>query len=256
MPSIHKSYIDESILLLELDNPPANTLSKHIKNQFITIIEEIEQNDCLRVIIITGRRTHFCSGGDLKENLDNIHDQEAIIHHLRSFTEVIERFEALPIPIIGAINGWCIGGGFELALCCDIRVAVPEAQFVCAGVNVGLTTSAYRLPRLIGTARAKRMLLTGSRFNVDTALEFGLVTDIFEKNDLLSETIKLAKTIASKAPLAVKTAKQIANKSFDLATAEGLKYQQEELEKLAYSQDYRTAVKAFIAKEKPQFNGI
>lgn len=252
---IHQTYITEYILLLELDNPPANTLAKAMKIQMMDIMDKVEQNEQLRAIIITGKGTKFCSGDDLKEAAQNAKVANGIIQNLRDFSAVIDRFEAIEIPIIAAINGWCIGGGLELALCCDIRVAVPEANFISAGVNVGLTASAFRLPRLIGIGRAKRLLLTGDAIDAKTALDYGLITDIFDSNLLLAEALKIAKTIATKAPLAIKTTKNIANQSLDLEYKNGLKFQQGQLENLSKTQDHKIALKAFLDKQKPSFEG-
>ncbi|MFK7947711.1 MAG: enoyl-CoA hydratase/isomerase family protein [Saprospiraceae bacterium] len=252
---IHQTYVTKYILLLELDNPPANTLAKAMKLQMMKIMDEVEQNKLLRAIIITGKGTKFCSGDDLKEAAKNVKTQNGIIQNLQDFSAVIDRFEAIEIPIIAAINGWCIGGGLELALCCDIRVAVSEAKFVSAGVNVGLTASAYRLPRLIGIGRAKRLLLTGDSIDAKTALNYGLITDIFEHNLLLAKAIEIAKTITTKAPLAIKSTKKIANKSLDLAYQNGLKFQQEQLELLSKTNDHKIALEAFLEKQKPKFKG-
>lgn len=252
---IHQTYITKYILLLELDNPPANTLAKAMKVQMMEIMDEIKQNQQLRAIIITGKGTKFCSGDDLKEAAQNAKIEHGIIQNLREFSAVIDRFEAIKIPIIAGINGWCIGGGLELALCCDIRVAVPEAKFISAGVNVGLTASAFRLPRLIGIGRAKRLLLTGDAIDAKTALDYGLITDIFDSNLLLAKAIEIAKTIATKAPLAIKTTKNIANQSLDLEYKNGLKFQQELLENLSKTEDHKTALEAFLEKRKPNFEG-
>ncbi|MGB0840485.1 MAG: enoyl-CoA hydratase/isomerase family protein [Chitinophagales bacterium] len=253
--NIHQTYINEHILFLELDNPPANTLSKSMKEQFLEVLADVEQNKMLRALVITGSGQKFCTGDDLKEAVQNAKKQGSIIDNLRHFSSVIDRFEALTIPTIAAINGWCIGGGLELALCCDIRVAVPDAKFISAGVNVGLTASAYRLPRLIGVGRAKRMLLTGATIDAPTALDYGLITDIFEPENLFAETIRLAHSIASKAPLAIKATKAIANAAFDISQKEGYILQQKELETLARSEDHQEALRAFATKRKPNFEG-
>lgn len=255
MGTIHRTDINKHVVLLELDNPPANTLSKTMKVQFINLLAELEQNTLLRAIVITGKGTKFCSGDDLKEAAQNAKKPNGIINNLRNFSAVIDRFEALPIPIIAAINGWCIGGGLELALCCDIRVAVPNATFVSAGVNVGLTASAYRLPRIIGIGRAKRLLLTGDSINAQQAMDFGLITDIFKPENLLTEAIKLANLIATKAPLAIKATKRIANTALDLGIKEGHLNQQKELEKLGQTDDHKAALIAFSNKVKPIFEG-
>ena len=168
----------------------------------------------------------------------------------------MDRFEALPIPIIAAINGWCVGGGLELALCADIRVAIPSSQFITAGVNVGLTASAIRLPRLIGVGRAKRILLTGEAINAQQAMDYGLITDVFEAKYLIAESIKMAQIIATKAPLAILSTKRIANKAFELSEEEAYLFQQKELEELSRSQDHKEALIAFSEKRKPNFKGI
>ncbi len=255
-PRLHKSSIGKHILLLEIDNPPANSLSKAMKLQFMKVLDELEQNSHIRALIITGRGNKFCTGDDLKEALKNNEKEGVILNNLRAFSTVIDRVEALPFPIIAAINGWCIGGGLELALCCDIRIAVDSAKFITAGVNVGLTASAYRLPRLIGVGRAKRMLLTGAAIDAQEAKEFGLVTDLHNSEDLLPEAIRLAKLMASKAPLAIVATKRIANSAFDLSPKEGYVMQQKELEKLSKTQDHKEALTAFTQKRKPNFKGI
>ena len=252
---IQQTLINSNILLLELDNPPANTLARATKKQMIKILEKIEQDAHLRAIIITGKGTTFCGGDDLKEAAQNADEPQKIIENLRNFSAVINRFEAIEIPVIAAINGWCIGGGLELALCCDIRIAVPHAKFVGAGVNVGLTASAFRLPRLIGVSRAKRLLLTGDTIDAKTALNYGLITDIFEANLIVSEAIKIATAIATKAPLAIKSTKSIINQALNLEYNNGLALQQQELEKLSMTSDYTTALKAFTNKQKPIFEG-
>ena len=252
--SIHKKNIGDFVLLLEIDNPPANSLSTIMKQKFLALLEEIEQDRTLRAIVITGSGTKFCSGDDLKEAMGRS-TGTATLANLQKFSEVIDRFEALPIPTIAAINGWCVGGGLELALCCDIRIAVPSAKFITAGVNVGLTASGYRLPRLIGAGRAKRMLLTGDTITAAQALQFGLITDIYEVDDLLTKAIRLAELIASKAPLAVKATKKIVDTALDLDATKGYVIQQEILEHLAVSEDYREALAAFAANRKPDFKG-
>ena len=255
MPAIHQEKMGNHILVLTLDNPPANSLSKAMKQMFLNILEQIEKEEQIRVIIITGTGTKFCCGDDLKEAMGNATKEGGILHNLQDFSQVVDRFEALEIPTIGAINGWCIGGGLELALCCDIRMAAMGAQFICAGVNVGLSASAYRLPRIIGIGPAKRMLLTGTATDAQQALRFGLVTDIYESEDLLPEAIKLAKVIASKAPLAIRATKQIANTALDLNEEAGAIFQQKIIEQLANSADHREALSAFKEKRSPNFKG-
>ena len=173
---------------------------------------------------------------------------------LAGFGRLLERLDATRAPVIAAINGWCIGGGFELALCCDIRVASTEARFTCAGVNMGLMASAYRLPRLIGVSRAKAMLLTGSPHDAATAEHYGLITGLHAPDDLAAAALALAERIAGRAPLSVEATKRV-------ASSRGLAWQPEDsaamkvadLRVLRRSADHKEAVTAFREKRDPVF---
>ena len=125
-------------------------------------LDALEAEGDIRALVITGTGRAFCSGDDLKEQeAAQAHGAEARKTQLGEFAGLLDRIEGLRMPTIAAVNGFCLGGGLELSLVCDIRIASSSASFVGAGVNVGLMASVYRLPRLIGIARAKHMLLTG-----------------------------------------------------------------------------------------------
>ena len=255
-PTIHKSSPAKHIVLLEIDNPPANSLSKIIKKRFIELLDELEQDTTIRALILTGKGNKFCVGDDLKEAIENSKlPLEVITKNLQKFGNIMDRVEALPFPVIAAINGWCIGGGLELALCCDIRLAVDTSKFICAGVNVGLSASGYRLPRIIGIGRAKQMLYTGMALSVEKAEQYGLVTGVYEEKELLSAALEMAKIIATKAPLSVQATKRIVNTAYetDFDTAQNI--QEKELLILAASEDYQNALQAFAAKKQPNFVG-
>lgn len=257
MPAtIHKSTPAKHIVLLEINNPPANSLSKVIKKRFIELLDELEQDKTIRAVILTGKGNKFCVGDDLKEAIQNTQlPLEVITKNLQKFGQIMDRVEALPFPVIAAINGWCIGGGLELALCCDIRLAVDSAKFICAGVNVGLTASGYRLPRIIGIGRAKQMLYTGTALSVEKAEQYGLVTGVYAEKELLPATLELAKTIASKAPLSIQATKRIVNTAYETDYENSQRIQEKELLTLAASEDYKRALKAFAAKQKTNFVG-
>ena len=169
--AVHVHPVSDAVVLLEIDNPPMNPLGVEMRQTFMDALDQVETNDALRCLIVTGKGKAFCAGDDLK----NVGPQG---EDLAGFGRLLDRLEQTRVPVVAAVNGWCVGGGFELACCCDIRLASTEARFVCAGVNVGLMASTYRLPRLIGISRAKAMLLTGLPHDAETAERYGLVTGL------------------------------------------------------------------------------
>lgn len=252
MPDIHQQAVGPHVVLLEIDNPPANALGHAMRVAFNARLDELERNESVRCLILTGRGRAFCSGDDLKEQ--HAARTQGRTGHLGEFGRLLDRTEAFRVPVIAAINGWCLGGGLELALCCDIRIASTEATFTCAGVNVGLMASAYRLPRLIGVARAKQMLLTGSPHDAATAERFGLVTAVHAPDHLLPAAMDLAERIATRAPLSVEATKRAAQMAPDLTPEEAARMAGRELQVLAASADHAEALAAFSAKREPRFH--
>jgi enoyl-CoA hydratase len=252
MSGIHTSTIGEHVAVLQIDNPPANALGHALRVAFNETLDELERGDAVRAVVLTGTGRSFCSGDDLKEQ--QAARKEGKTGHLGEFGRLLDRIEAFRVPVIAAINGWCMGGGLELALCCDIRIASTQATFTCAGVNVGLMASAYRLPRLIGVARAKEMLLTGSPHDATTAEKFGLVTGVYAPDALMDGAIKLAERIASRAPLSVEATKRAVAMAPDLSPEDAARFAGKELSGLAASADHAEALAAFAAKREPKFH--
>ncbi len=252
--TIHLRRIGAHIALLQIDNPPANSLGDAMRKLFLEQLDALEHDLSIRAIVLTGTGKSFCSGDDLKEQEAAATASESIRNaRLADFANMLTRVESFRVPVIAAINGWCVGGGLELAVCCDIRIASTEARFVCAGVNVGLIASAYRLPRLIGVARAKHMLLTGSPFDAQTVERFGLVTALCAPEDLEKEAITLAERVASRAPLSVEATKRAASSAIDHAPQDIAKPFAGQLYRLAQSEDHRAALAAFREKQEPKF---
>jgi enoyl-CoA hydratase len=251
MVAIHFSRPNSHIALLEIDAPPANALGEAARRALLAHLITIEDDPSLRAVIVTGRGQNFCSGDDLKEReaARRGGGEDLAV----SFPVLVDRIEGLRVPVIAAINGWAIGGGLELALACDLRIASAEAQFVCAAVNVGLIASAYRLPRLIGIARAKHMLLTGSPFDAATAERFGLVTQVEPAEKLRDAALALADRIASRAPLSVEATKRVASQALDLDRDEAAKALSKEFGPLVRSADHAEALAAFREKRPPHF---
>ena len=241
-PVIHVSRPTGSILLVELDAPPANALGLAVRAELVRILDEIATDDDVRAVVLTGRGGVFCAGDDLREA--SARQGPEALEAVQDFNRLMDWVEALRVPVIAAIDGWCFGGGLELALACDIRLASDRAVFAASGVNIGLMASVVRLPRLIGVARAKAHLLTGAQFGPQRALADGVVTAIHAPDRLLPEAFHLAEWIASRAPLAVEATKRV---------VDGRSYVEEELPGLVSSADHREAVAAFMAKRAAVF---
>ena len=248
--AIHFSRPVAHTALLEIDAPPSNALGRELRREFLLHLDAIERDDAIRVVILTGRGKSFCSGDDLKEREAARSGGE---DPALSFAALIDRIENLRVPVIAAINGWAVGGGLELTLCCDIRIAASDAQFVCAAVNVGLIASAWRLPRLIGVGPAKHMLLTGSPFDAATVERFGLVTEVVPAEKLRDAGLLLADRIATRAPLSVEATKRVAGQAIDLDRDEAARALAKEFQSLIKSADHAEALAAFREKRPPQF---
>lgn len=235
--------------VIRIDNPPANALGRAARAAFHAHLDAVEAQGDIRALVITGTGRAFCSGDDLKEQeaaqADGLEARKA---QLAEFAGLLDRVENLRFPTIAAVNGFCLGGGLELALCCDLRIASTQASFVCAGVNVGLMASVWRLPRLIGVARAKHMLLTGLPQDAEAAERFGLATAIYEPDILLAEAETLATRIATRAPLSVEASKRMAARAPDLTREEAAEKTREELATLVASEDHAEALRAFREK--------
>jgi enoyl-CoA hydratase/carnithine racemase len=244
--TVHVEPLSEAVVLLTIDNPPMNPLGVEMRATFMAALDAVEENDALRCLVVTGKGRAFCSGDDLKNVSPAGED-------LAGFGKLLDRLESSRVPVIAAVNGWCVGGGFELACCCDIRIASTDAKFVCAGVNVGLMASTYRLPRLIGVSRAKAMLLTGLPHDAETAERYGLVTGLHAPDELLPAATALAERIASRAPLSVEATKRTAGRAPDLSPQDANVMLGQELRVLRKSNDHKAAVAAFRERRDPVF---
>lgn len=245
METVKRSKSGLHVALVEIDNPPMNAMDARSCGTMLDIFVGLQSQYDVRAVVLTGSGQAFCSGADLKQ---------AGGAALSLFGELLEQVASSRAPVIAAVNGHCIGGGLELALCCDLRIASTEAKFVCAGVNVGLMASSYRLPRLIGVSRAKAMLLTGLPFDAITAEAWGLVTAIHPPRDLRPGGLKLAERIASRAPLAVEAVKRCADRAPDLSPDEAREMMAREMPALLASRDHKEALSAFRKKREPVFS--
>lgn len=241
---IHLSHPEPSIAVVELDVAPANVLALSERARLLEAFAAIEADPAVRAVVLTGRNGAFCTGDDLAESMTR--DVPAQTAAILNFLAMCDRVAACRVPVIAAIDGWCIGGGLELALAADIRLASDRASFACSAVRMGLTASAERLVKLIGESRAKVHLLTGAPFDAARALADGVVAEVRPATGLLDAALDMARMIASRGPLAVAATKRVAS---------GASTTQAEIPDLAASADHAEARTAFMGKRPAVFGG-
>ncbi len=249
---MHLSRPLPRVALITLDNPPVNTLSPECRAELRAVLAELDADLEVRAVVLTGAGRLFTAGADLTADLAMTAGQ--VPEFLADFGGVVDAIEDFRAPVLAAVNGPAVGGGFELALACDIRLASTESYFVAAGVNVGLLANYWRLVRTVGLGPAKDVLLTGERCAVEDALRWGLVTRVHPPEALLAEALATAARIASRAPLSVEAAKRCANQAALLSRTEADAVQVKEFTALYQSRDHREALRAFFERSPGEFH--
>jgi enoyl-CoA hydratase len=245
------------VVYVTLNRPTAlNALSTPLRRDLQQCFTDVQADPAVRVVVITGAGRAFCAGADIKEWREPSSIVEDRADRLRvNFWQAISGCE---VPIIAAINGYALGGGCELAMCCDIRIASEQAQLGLTEVTLGIIPGGggtQRLPRLVGQGKALELILTGRRMDAHEALRLGLVEQVVAHDQLMPAVEALAQTIASRAPLAVKYAKEAILRGRELPLSEGLKVEAELYTLLRTTEDRLEGARAFQEKRPPQFKG-
>jgi len=245
----------KEIGIITLNRPEArNALNRKMIHELGDALTELENDPQIRSIIITGNKD-FCAGADIKEM--NAIKPEEIETFCRWGHKVFDQLEGMGKPVIAAITGFALGGGCELALACDIRIAGESAKLGQPEVNLGLIPGfggTQRLSRLVGIARAKEMILTGKIINAKEAASIGLVNRVVKDEELMIAVEEMAQVIAQKAPIAVKMAKKLINENQEIK--EGLEKEIDFFVQCFATQDRLEGINAFLEKRKPEFKGI
>jgi len=235
-----------------------NALNQATRWEIREVVEDIKKDKNVRVVIFTGAGDKaFVAGADITEfkgATPTIMEERAATTGQGLFNDI----ESLPMPVIAMVNGFCLGGGCELAMACDIRIASENARFGQPEISVGIIPGAggtQRLPRLVGWGRAKELIYTGRIIDAAEAERIGLV-DKMVPADKLEETVnQLAETIVGKSPLIVNIAKKTINRGMYTDLAAGLSYERSNLAFCFSTEDQKEGAAAFLEKRKPEFKG-
>jgi enoyl-CoA hydratase len=250
-----KIEISEGVALIPINRPAAlNALNSDFFTNFNDLLSTISKDDSIKVMVITGEGKSFVAGADIAELVDMNLKQAYCFSSLGQ--EVFHRLERMVIPVIAAVNGFALGGGCELALACDFRIASSTAKFGQPEVNLGLIpgyAGTQRLSRLSGMGNALYLILTGEMISAEEALHMGLVQKVVPPEVLMEEAMKMARKIASNGSQAVIKAKEIIRKGREISLADGSKLESEAFSKLFDYPSTKEGMKAFLEKRKPNW---
>jgi enoyl-CoA hydratase len=248
-------YPKKGVSIVKINRPKAlNALNVELLRELDAMVSELENNSENRVLILTGEGKAFVAGADIASMKE--YDSEKAETFSALGQSVFHKFDQSPLITIAAINGFALGGGMELALSCDIRTGSTKASVGLPEVSLGLIPGfggTQRLARLVGTGRAMEIILSGDMISSEEAYRIGIINKVFEPENLIESTLKIADSIISRGPIAVREAKRIIKNGFSLSPSEGYK-----IEKLAFAglfsgNESKEGMEAFLEKRKPNF---
>jgi enoyl-CoA hydratase/carnithine racemase len=249
------------VAIVTLNRPERmNTLGGKMKPDLARAFFELARaDDRVRAVLLTGAGERaFCAGADIKERADHQVCATDFFVAQKSTHDLFRSIEEFEKPVVAAINGVALGGGLELALCCDMRLAAAHARLGLPEVRLGVIPAAggtQRLPRLIGEARAKALMFTAEQIDAAQALQYGLVTQVLPADQLHAAALDVAQRIAEMPPLAVRFAKRAVNRGMQTDLDSGLEYERYAAAMLVDTDDRKEGMRAFVEKRKPVFTG-
>ena len=247
-----------AIATITLNRPEArNALDFAMRRELLTALDEIEASPTARVVILTGAGGHFCAGGDVK-TMRTRHTAAEGRGRVELLNRAVLRLANFPLPTIAMVDGYAVGAGSNLALCCDLIVASDRAKFGELFCKIGLAVDGggtWFLPRLVGLARAKELVFTGDIFDAVEASRIGLVNRVVHAADLAATTRELADKIAAGPPLALRLDKQALNRAASTDLAGALEIEAFSQALAVASDDHQEGVAAFFDKRPPKFTG-
>ena len=255
MAELVETALDGNVALLRLNRPEArNALSPEVMERIASELERLDPDPEVRCIVIAGSDDVFAAGADIKAMSERSF-AEALYHPAAAFWR---RVAAVKTPLIAAVSGWALGGGCELALACDMIVASDTAKFGQPEINLGIIPGGggtQRLARVLGKQLAMEYVLTGRRFDAETARELGLVNKVVGEDGWLDAAMQLARTVAERPPIAARLAKQAVLAAEETAMSAGLENERRLYELAMATEDRVEGMKAFLEKRDPEFKG-
>jgi enoyl-CoA hydratase len=241
--------------LIQLNRPDVmNAINIALMKELVEALDEMDKQDDVRCVILTGTEKAFAAGADIKEMAD-ASTVEMLQRDMFARWDRIRKFKK---PIIAAVGGYALGGGCELAMTCDIIIASESAKFGQPEISIGVIPGAggtQRLTRAVGKYKAMEMVLTGAMITAEEAKQWGLVVKVVPNEVLVDEAKNLAKAIASKPPLAAQLGKEAILKAFDTTIESGLEFERKNFYILFSTEDQKEGMKAFVEKRKPEWKG-
>lgn len=246
-----------AVAVLTINRPDKlNALNSKVHTEGVAALDNLRTDDGVRVLVITGAgEKSFVAGADISEFEGQTPVTQRNAFHERSLFNSVDTF---PKPVIAMVNGFCLGGGNELAMACDIRMASENAKFSQPEINLGIMCGGggtQRLTRLVGEGRAMEMVLTGDMIDAATAEKFGLVNHVYTADQLEAETMAIATKIAEKAPIALQLSKEAVKFASRSNLDEGLRREVDLFAICFSTEDKQEGVSAFLEKRKPVFKG-
>ena len=247
-----------AVALVTIDNPPMNALSAALLDELEAEIDALDADAGVRAIVLRGGGDRaFVAGADIKE-FPALRETASEGGSARGIQRLGHRMDAADTPFVAAIHGYCLGGGLELAMCCDVRVCADNATLGQPEIQLGLIPGGggtQRLPRLVGQGRAMFLNLTGDFIDAETAYAWGLVERVVSAAELEDAAVAIANRIASRSPHAVAVLRELARTTRDLPLGEGLRREADGFVRCLRSADGAEGVAAFIEKRPPAFSG-
>lgn len=250
-----KAEMQDGIAVLTVNRPQVlNALNSSLLQEMNDFLDKIEQRKDIRVMVITGAGKAFVAGADIGE-MSDLNERQALLFAQKG-QNAFERIENLPFPVIAAVNGYALGGGCELAMSCDFRIAAKTAKFGQPEVALGLIpgyAGTQRLAKITGLGNALYLILSGETITAEEALRIGLIQKVTEPESLLEETMKLAGKIAANGSKALPKAKEVIRKGAAMAFREAMQLEAEGFSSLFAHDVTREGMKAFLEKRKPNW---